>query len=118
MQAPGRALAVGSASCSLIPPVSVPSMSGVRPMSKPHRAVRPQWTCARDGYPWPCLDARRAMRATFGDDYSGLQRHLVRLLIVAEGELVGVPLRDLYRRFVAWALAPGEKCRVCGSPNH
>jgi hypothetical protein len=83
-----------------------------------HRALRPLWRCAVDGAPWPCSDARRALRTAFGSDSVGLQRHLVLLLMVAERELSGVALAELYRRFVAWALTAGEQCRVCGSPRH
>ena len=85
---------------------------------QPHRPTRPGWICDRDGLAWPCPDARRALRMAFGEDHTGLQHCLAALLLRGECELASVPRVELYRRFVGWALAPGEKCRVCDSPKH
>jgi hypothetical protein len=71
-----------------------------------------------DGFPWPCPTARRALVEVFAADRVGLQRHMLQLVTVAEGEIGGRTPAELYHRFVAWALGPGERCRVCSSSRH
>ncbi len=87
-------------------------------MTRVHRVVRPWWTCAIDGLPWPCVEARQLLREMFVDDRSVLQRHMAQLMAVAENEIGFLDRATLYKRFVAWTLSNGQRCTVCGSLRH
>jgi hypothetical protein len=81
-----------------------------------HRPLRPQWTCAGDGQPWPCPLARFIL-ARHAPDPEALARHLLALLQAA-GEDLGVSPSRLYRRFAAWTLPDDTRCRACGRSGH
>jgi hypothetical protein len=85
-----------------------------------HRPVRPGWLCEVDGFEWPCAAAKRWLLGEVVDpeDTTDLQYGLVSLMVMAEGELADVTVAELYHRFVAWAMARYEVCRVCESRGH
>ncbi|GAA0734314.1 hypothetical protein Drose_35065 [Dactylosporangium roseum] len=84
-------------------------------MSAAHRVLRPFWTCAADGLPWPCAEARRRLSS---NDLAVLRQTMAKLMAIAQGELDDTDLATLYRRFVAWTLEPDQRCAICGSRRH
>lgn len=87
-------------------------------MSTAHRVIRPLWMCAVDGQAWPCAPARTMILDLCGGRGTATQRHMAQLMAQTEAEIGVLDTGALYRRFVAWALAPGERCRVCESTQH
>lgn len=69
-----------------------------------HLPVRPQWTCAVDGKPWPCPGARVHLRTQFAGDRSGLAVYMSTQLMTAAVDITdGDSLPpDLFNRFMAW----------------
>ncbi|MGI5180529.1 hypothetical protein ACQEVZ_29865 [Dactylosporangium sp. CA-152071] len=84
-------------------------------MSAAHRVVRPSWTCAVDGLPWPCVEAQQALSSS---DPAALLQTMAKLMAIAQRELDGTDLATLYRRFLAWTLEPDQRCAICGSRRH
>ena len=82
-----------------------------------HRGQRPSWTCVADDLPWPCDLARKLLVAAYPDPAT-LTAILGRLMITAAEELHASEPTQLYQRFLAWTMARGECCRVCGRRNH
>ena len=95
--------------------MATPSVAGLA--DSEHRAIRPIWTCAADGQPWPCA-ATRKLLADAVTDRDALARHLAALQAVAADDLGVAGPSSLYRRFVAWTLGCDEVCRVCGRGGH
>lgn len=84
-----------------------------------HAPLRPSWTCAMDGAEWPCADARRAiLDAHGGGGSTAAQRQMLALLAAAIAETGQRDTTVMYRRFVGWALVPGERCHVCQGLRH
>jgi transcriptional regulator with XRE-family HTH domain len=88
---------------------------GSRKLSAAHRVLRPSWTCASDGLPWPCSEAQQALSV---NDLAALQRTMAKLMAIAGSELPDRRPDALYRRFLAWTFEPGQRCTVCGSRRH
>lgn len=88
---------------------------GRRRLSAAHRVLRPSWTCASDGLPWPCSEARQALSV---NDLAALRQTMAKLMAIAGSELPDRRPEALYRRFLAWTLEPGQRCTVCGSRRH
>lgn len=84
-------------------------------MTAVHRVRRPSWTCAADGFPWPCALARRTLSSI---NPATLQQTMAKLMAIAQGELTDVKPTTLYRRFIGWTLEPGQRCAICGSRRH
>lgn len=83
-----------------------------------HVPARPSWTCVVDGAEWPCHDARQTVLAMHGGQAEPAQRQMLRLMALAMDEMGEHDTPAMYRRFVSWALARGERCRVCQSSRH
>lgn len=83
-----------------------------------HRPVRPGWTCALDGEPWPCPPGRRNLADAHRGNPDQLTAQLVRLLVWAADDLRPADRTRLYRRFVAWTLPGDGACRLCGRGGH
>lgn len=69
-----------------------------------HLPIRPQWSCAVDGKPWPCPGARVHLRSQFADDRGGLAVYMSTQLMTAAVDMTnGETLPpDLFNRFMAW----------------
>jgi hypothetical protein len=83
-----------------------------------HRPRRPEWTCVVDGENWPCATARRLMSEPHPDDPGKLALQMAQIMICAAEDLVPANPASLYKRFVAWTLPKGERCRVCQKRGH
>jgi hypothetical protein len=83
-----------------------------------HQVLRPEWVCRTDGYDWPCVAARALLIDVHGVGSVALMTHMTRLLMVAAEDLEPAAPARTYRRFVAWTLPKGTRCRVCGRFRH
>lgn len=84
-----------------------------------HAPLRLSWTRAVDGAEWPCADACRAiLDAHGGGGSTAAQRQMLALLAAAMVETGQRDTSVMYRRFVGWALVPGERCHVCQGLRH
>ncbi|WP_420116483.1 flavin reductase [Micromonospora sp.] len=74
-----------------------------------HRPLRPIWLCRLDANPWPCGEAKLALRAAFADDRSALLTLMSTLQREAENHLTqldGGRSNNLTDRFLSWAQPP------------
>jgi hypothetical protein len=64
--------------------------------------IRPNWSCAGCGYPWPC----RSRRIQLLDEYRGapasLALYVGARLVEAAHDLPSMKAGTLYQRFVGW----------------
>ncbi|WP_255436089.1 flavin reductase [Salinispora sp. H7-4] len=68
-----------------------------------HLPMRPLWGCDTCQAEWPCLSARRALRAEYHDNRVALRVYLAALMAEADVHLSQVHRNaDLHRRFLAW----------------
>jgi hypothetical protein len=67
-----------------------------------HRPRRPSWLCTSCGQPWPCLVARQELLREHADARVSLALDLARDFGDAVGDLPGLPVPELYVRFLGW----------------
>lgn len=67
-----------------------------------HVPVRPVWTCAACGQPWPCPTRQRQLLAEYTDARVSLSLYLSGCFVQACADLGAIPAGILYRRFFAW----------------
>lgn len=74
-----------------------------------HTPHRPSWDCNACGEPWPCEPAREALAAAL--DEIDLAMYAWQRLEEAAGELVDLPLREFFARFIKWTRHSGSNRR-------
>ena len=67
-----------------------------------HRPRRPSWLCTSCGQPWPCLVARQELLREHADARVSLALDLARDFGDAVSDLPGLPVPELYVRFLGW----------------
>jgi hypothetical protein len=67
-----------------------------------HVPIRPVWTCAACGRPWPCPSRQRQLLAEYTDARVSLSVFLSACFVQACADLAAVPAGVLYRRFLTW----------------
>jgi hypothetical protein len=67
-----------------------------------HQPVRPSWTCAGCGAPWPCATRRRELRAEFDGATVSLGLYMAPMFVDACEDLADAPAGELYWRFLGW----------------
>jgi hypothetical protein len=68
-----------------------------------HVGERPSWDCRSCGRPWPCDPAREALAAELGPIQ--LAMYAWANLEQAAGDLPGMPVGEMFDRFLAWTRA-------------
>jgi len=63
-----------------------------------HVPVRPVWTCAACGRPWPCPSRQRQLLAEYADARVSLSVFLSACFVQACADLAAMPAGVLYRR--------------------
>lgn len=84
-----------------------------------HVPVRPVWSCAACGRPWPCLSRQRQLLAEYADARVSLSLslYLSGCFVQACADLGTTPAGLLYRRFFTWPCEmPSDSDRWGGSP--
>lgn len=67
-----------------------------------HQPIRPNWSCAGCGYPWPCQSRRRQLLHEYTGARASLAVYVGARLVEATHDLPDVLAGVLYRRFVGW----------------
>ena len=67
-----------------------------------HCAVRPGWTCASCGLPWPCVTRRRQLAAEYLGARTSLMVYLAACFVEACQDMPQTTAGDLYDRFLLW----------------
>ncbi|MGV9216142.1 hypothetical protein ACTFTM_30190 [Micromonospora sp. RB23] len=81
---------------------------------RPHLPLRPLWLCRVCAAPWPCPEARLALRQEYAHDRIALSIYLCTVLHDAVADLYRLNPHDgpdpkaLYTRFLAWATPRGD----------
>jgi hypothetical protein len=81
-----------------------------------HQPVRPAWTCAACGQPWPCLSRQRQLLAEFSNARVSLSLYLSGCLVQACADLGAMPAGLLYRRFFTWSGEVASDAARSGGP--
>lgn len=67
-----------------------------------HQPIRPDWTCAGCGAPWPCPTRKRQLIAHYHQTPVSLMVYLAGFFVEACQDLPGVLAGMLHERFLAW----------------
>ncbi|WP_374707094.1 flavin reductase [Catellatospora sp. TT07R-123] len=67
-----------------------------------HLPIRPDWTCAACGLPWPCLTRKRQFVAEYDGAHVSMMLHLSGYLIEACQDMPMTASGALHRRFLGW----------------
>ena len=67
-----------------------------------HGAVRPGWTCAGCGLPWPCTTRRRQLAAEYVCAPTSLMVYLAACFVEACEDMPHATVGGLYARFLLW----------------
>lgn len=67
-----------------------------------HGAVRPGWTCAGCGLPWPCATRRRQLAAEYMGAPTSLMVYLAACFVDACEDMPHATVGGLYARFLLW----------------
>jgi hypothetical protein len=78
-----------------------------------HRVTLPSWLCATCGDLWPCGEARQDLLRGFSRDQAGLERRMVKMLVLATFDL-WTHGSTTYDRFVGFTTRARE---VVGPPR-
>lgn len=67
-----------------------------------HVRTRPTWTCKLCHRPWPCREARNALRAEFGANHVALVLHMTGKLSEARADIGDRSMAAVYDQFLSW----------------
>lgn len=67
-----------------------------------HLPIRPDWTCAACGVPWPCPTRKRQLIAAYQGAYVSMMLHLSSYFIDACADMPLTASGSLHRRFLGW----------------
>jgi hypothetical protein len=73
-----------------------------------HVALRPSWSCAGCGAPWPCMTRRRQLRAEYHRGRPELSALMGFYLTQAQSDVPGASPAGLDARFIGWIEADEE----------
>ncbi len=67
-----------------------------------HVPLRPAWTCAGCGEPWPCQTRKRQLLAEYDGTPVSLGLFMAGHFVAAVRDVPAGAEREMYRRFLGW----------------
>jgi hypothetical protein len=92
-----------------------PPAEGITAAMSMHLPVRPAWSCAACGQPWPCPSRQRQLLAEYADAWVSLSLYLSGCLVQACADFGAVSAGLLCWRFFTWP--GGCPATPCGGAN-
>ncbi|WP_244871099.1 flavin reductase [Catellatospora sp. IY07-71] len=77
-----------------------------------HLPIRPDWTCAACGLPWPCPSRKGQLLAEYDGAHVSMTLHLSGFFLEACQDIPTAESGVLYSRFLGWRSVPTEMIDV------